>query len=107
MEAGRAARSLAEATMSLTRPHDVIGALDALLGACGDAVGAEAGAVLVAIGGRLELLAASSHEAAELELHQLTADDGPCLDAYQDGAKANVAGVDEIRRRWPRSATRW
>jgi transcriptional regulator with GAF, ATPase, and Fis domain len=104
MEAGRATRSLAEASMTLTQPHDVIGALDTLLAACSSAMEVRAGAVLVAVGDRLELLAASSHEAAELELHQLTADDGPCLDAYRDGIVIDVAGIDDVRRRWPRFA---
>lgn len=52
--------------------------------------------------GRLRLLAATSEEARELELFQLQADEGPCVDCYAGGEPVSVADLRVETARWPR-----
>jgi transcriptional regulator with GAF, ATPase, and Fis domain len=102
MDIARATQALAEASSSLTRAHDVVGSLSALLESCKTGLGADVGGVLVtAPGGGLELLVPSSHRAAELEMHQLNVDDGPCLEAFDTHATVQEHSADRLRERWP------
>ena len=101
MEPVRAARALADASASLTRSHDVTDAVVSLVASCRDGLEVDAVGVMVEHGGRLELLAASSHEAAELEVHQLHDDEGPCVDAHRLGATVQVSSRDDLLRVWP------
>lgn len=105
MEPARAAQALAQASSSMTRRHDVVGSLAALLQSCRTGLDVDAGGILVDTGGHLELLASSSHEAAELETHQLHVDEGPCLEAHQSGVSVQAHGEDELRSRWPAFAS--
>jgi DNA-binding CsgD family transcriptional regulator len=65
---------------------------------------AEAGVMLGDDGDRLQLCASSSERVRSLELFELQADEGPCLDAHRRGARAGTACLDEARSRWPRFA---
>jgi hypothetical protein len=51
---------------------------------------------------RLRLLAATSEEARELELFQLQADEGPCVDCYVSGHAISIADLHAAAARWPR-----
>lgn len=51
--------------------------------------------------GKLNLLAATSAQARELEVFQLQADEGPCLDCYATGAPVAVADLNRALARWP------
>lgn len=102
MDITRAAQALAEASSSLTKAHDVTDALIALLESCKAGLDVEVGGILVAApSGTLELLAASSHRAAELEVHQLHVDEGPCVDAYRAGTAVQVHSSGPLVERWP------
>ncbi|MET0930804.1 MAG: GAF and ANTAR domain-containing protein [Aeromicrobium sp.] len=104
MEANRAAQALAEASSSLTTSYDAVGAVAALLENCRAGLEIDAGGILVESSGRLELLASSSHEVAELETYQLHVDEGPCVEAFQTGTAVQAHGRDTLRARWPRFA---
>ena len=52
----------------------------------------------------LELLAASSHTAGALELYQIQAGHGPCVDAIVDGTEVDVVGRGGLLERWPEMA---
>lgn len=52
----------------------------------------------------LEVLAASSHSAVELELYQLQIAEGPCIEAVSGGSEISESGHGGLRRRWPRMA---
>jgi hypothetical protein len=82
--------------------HDVTGALAALLSGTVESLGADAAAILVRPDtGRLELLAATSHRTADLELYQAQVDEGPCVDAVESADAVDAAGADRILARWP------
>ena len=51
--------------------------------------------------GKLHLLAATSEKARELELFQLQAQEGPCLDCYASGTAVSVADLKVAAARWP------
>lgn len=102
MEPARAAQALAEASASMTTTqHDVVGALTTLLEQSGIGLGVDASGILVESAGRLELLVSSSHEASELEAHQLHVDEGPCIEAYTTGASVQAHSKQALSDRWP------
>ncbi|TWD82156.1 ANTAR domain-containing protein [Kribbella amoyensis] len=96
-------RELAAATTALTEDHDVVGTLTQLLVGCARVTRAEAAGLLVQgpAPGSLELLASTSHRAAELELYQLHTDQGPCIEAIQENAPRSATGLAEVTGRWP------
>ncbi|GEA88687.1 GAF and ANTAR domain-containing protein [Cellulomonas cellasea] len=101
-------RALADVSATLVEEYDVVSALTHLCVACTDVFGASAAALLVVgddgAGAGLELLAASSHGAAEVELHQQQVEQGPCLDAVAERRPVHADDADELARRWPRFA---
>lgn len=93
---------LASANAAMVQPDlDVTGALARLLDGVTAALPAAAAAVLVDVDGTLEVLAATSHRALDLEMHQAQADEGPCLDALRHGTEVHEVGAEAILRRWP------
>ena len=103
MTARTATEVIAAATAALTSGRDVTDVLDRLVRDSADVLGAQAvGLLIVAPGGELELLAATSHQVAELELFQIQQDTGPCVDAIHSGAPVTTDDLDDWRARWPR-----
>jgi transcriptional regulator with GAF, ATPase, and Fis domain len=103
MNATRAARALAEASAGLVVDHDVAGHVAALLRSCQDVLDAQAAGILLADDHDvMELLAASTHDAEDLELHQAQTDEGPCIDAFRTGDAVTATEPDDIVARWPR-----
>ena len=93
---------LAGANAAIVGPDlDVTGALASLLTGVIGALPADAAAVLVTSEGSLEVLAATSHRVADLEVYQAQVDEGPCLDAMRTGHEAHGVGAEELVGRWP------
>jgi len=61
----------------------------------------EAGVMLAAPSGHLQAVASSSERSRLLELFELQNQDGPCLDAYRQGAVISSADLALDRDRWP------
>jgi GAF domain-containing protein len=102
MTARTVAQALANAASALTGDDDVTDMLARLLDDARGVLGAQAvGLLLLTRGGELELLSATSHRAAELEIFQIQHDSGPCVDAIRAGTAVSVAGASEILDRWP------
>jgi hypothetical protein len=80
---------------------DVTGAIASLLAGAVEALPADAAAVLVEFDGSVDLLAASSHRVADLQIHQAQVDEGPCVEAIRFGRDISVVGSAAIEDRWP------
>jgi len=63
---------------------------------------AEAGLLLSDQRGGLHVMASTSEKTKLLELFQLQADEGPCLDCYHSGAAVAVDDLAAESARWPR-----
>ena len=94
-------RLLSDAVAAMGRSDDVADALAHVLAGCVEAYPSAAAAVLVRNGaGSLDLLAASSHRAEELELLQIQHRHGPCVEAMNADAKISAAGREDLIARW-------
>ncbi|TPG35270.1 GAF and ANTAR domain-containing protein [Mycolicibacterium hodleri] len=88
---------------SLLDDFDVVELLTDLTGRCTQLLDvAAAGLLLADPRGHLHLMAATSEASRELELFQLQAEEGPCLDCYATGAPVSIADLATEERRWPR-----
>jgi hypothetical protein len=88
---------------SLLDDFDVVDLLTELTSRCAQLLDvAEAGLLLADPLGRLRLLAATSEQARELELFQLQADEGPCVESYLSGVPVSIADLSAGVQRWPR-----
>ncbi len=88
---------------SLLVDFDVVDLLTELTERCAQLLDVEsAGLLLVDPLEQLRLLAATSEETRELELFQLQADEGPCVDCYTTGQPVSVADIQAEADRWPR-----
>jgi hypothetical protein len=98
------AQVIARANASLVGADlDVAGIIASLLAGAAEALPADAAAVLVRSDGSLDLLAATSHRVADLEVHQAQVDEGPCVDTIELGSDVDVVGREAIEERWPSS----
>ena len=102
MSTKTAAQAFADATSAIVDGRDILDIVHHLLRDCASLVDADAVGVMVTTGsGQMELLAATSHRVAELELFQAQHDHGPCLDAVRYGEQVAARSAEEIRTRWP------
>ena len=109
LQAADAMRSVAEMADTLVDDYDVVDLLTGLADRCVNVLGvAAAGVMLVSPGGNLGLVASSSETMHLLELFELQAQEGPCLDAFRTGERvehedleADVRPLAVILRRRP------
>jgi GAF domain-containing protein len=81
-------RSLVEMADTLVDDYDVIDLLTGVADRCVSLLGASAaGVMLVSPAGGLGLVASSSEAMRLLELFELQAEEGPCLDAFRTGER--------------------
>lgn len=87
---------------SLLDDFDVVDLLTGLTERCTELLDIEAAGFLLADPlNKLRLLAATSEQTRELELFQLQADEGPCVDCYSTGRPVSVADIQGASQLWP------
>jgi hypothetical protein len=87
---------------TLVDDYDVVELLDRLVGYSVELLAADAAGILLVDSQRGLRVVASSNEDAELmELLQLQADQGPCVDCVRTGTQVSVANLDDTAARWP------
>jgi len=95
-------RSFVEMADTLVDDYDVVDLLTGLADRCVRLLGVSAaGVMLVSPAGRLGLAASSSEAMRLLELFELQAQEGPCLDAFRTGERVEQENLDAGSGRWP------
>ncbi len=101
-EAADAMRSVAEMADTLVDDYDVVDLLTGLADRCVSLLGVTgAGVMLASPAGSLGLVASSSETMRLLELFELQAQEGPCLDAFRTGEHVEHQDLEAESRRWP------
>ena len=98
------AETLVELADTLVDDFDVIEFLHVLTERCVDVLGVDACGLLLADqrGGALQVAAASTAATHTLELLQLQADEGPCVDCFRTGQAVSVPDLRATTDHWPR-----
>lgn len=100
-------RTLVELADNLVDEFDVVDLLSLLSDRCVAALDVTAaGVMLLAPSGALEVVASSSDAMRTLELFQLQADEGPCIEAFRSGRPVVNVDLAEVGGRWPDFAER-
>ena len=87
---------------TLVDDYDVIELLDRLVGYSVELLAAEAAGILLADSQRiLRVVAASQEDAEVMEMLQLQAAQGPCLECFSTGAPVSVPDLADAGGRWP------
>jgi hypothetical protein len=87
---------------TLVDDYDVIDVLDRLAGYSVQLLAAEAAGILLADAQATLRVVASTNEQTEwMELLQLQADEGPCVECFRAGAPVSVADLADSATRWP------
>lgn len=101
----RLARAFVALADTLVDDYDVVELMHGLVEHSVAVLGASAAGLLLADpADRLTVMAASSERARLIEVIQIQAHEGPCLDAYVSGAPIVVEDLAEEAARWPRFA---
>ncbi len=87
---------------TLGEGFDLVDLFERLAAHCVALSGADAAGIMMSDGrGRLRVIASSQERAAFLELLQLQAGEGPCVDCYDTGEPMIAVPIDAYRERWP------
>jgi GAF domain-containing protein len=90
---------------TLVADFDVVDLLHWLVEECTRILDTQAGGLLLAdAAGVLQLIASTSEEAQLVELFQLAADQGPCLDTFRTGIPVTVGDIELSSELWPEFA---
>jgi len=100
------ARTFVEMADSLVDDFDVVDLLTRLADRCVEVFDVAAAGLMLASDGELRVLASSSEAMRVLELLEVQADEGPCVDCYRSGTPIVNAVLDEVDSRWPQFAPR-
>ena len=89
-------------TDTLTANYDVVDLLHTLIVECTRIVDANTGGVMLADEhGQLQLIASTDEGAQLVELMQLAAGSGPCIDCFISGAPVSVLDIGSAGSPWP------
>jgi GAF domain-containing protein len=97
------AKTMVELADSLVDDFDVVELLVLLTDRCVEVLDVTtAGIILATADGELRLMASSSEAMRVLEVFELQADEGPCMDCYRSGLPVVNQDLTRSRDRWPR-----
>jgi GAF domain-containing protein len=89
-------------TDTLVADYDVVELLQTLVDRTADLFDVTAAGIILANQqGQLEVIASSSERGSLVGLLQVTAGEGPCVEAYESGQLVTAADTEEMHRRWP------
>lgn len=95
-------KSLVEMADTLVDDYDIVDLLTGLADRCVNLLGVSAAGVMLASPeGSLGLVASSSEAMRLLELFELQAQEGPCLDAFRTGQPVGHESLEAGSGRWP------
>jgi GAF domain-containing protein len=87
---------------TLTDDYDVLDLLHTLVEECTQIFGTQAGGLMLADSdGRLQLVASSSEQVELVEIMQLNAGSGPCVECFTSGLRVTVGDIAASGDRWP------
>jgi GAF domain-containing protein len=87
---------------TLVDDYDIIDLLDRLVGYSVEILAADAAGIMLVDSQRSLQVVASSHEDADvMELMQLEADQGPCVECFRTQAQVSVPDLIDAAGRWP------
>ena len=99
-------QALVEMADTLVADYDVVDVLTELADRCVNLLGVSAAGVMLASPhGDLRLVASSSEAMRVLELFELQANEGPCLDAFRTGERVEHENLRAGTGRWPQFST--
>ena len=102
---GVLARTLVELADTLVDDFDVVELLTRLADRCVEVLDVQAaGIMLAAPDGQLRVMASSSETMRVLELFEIQAQEGPCLDSHRTGRPVVNQDLAVVDGRWPRFA---
>lgn len=98
-------RALVELADTLVADFDVVELLTLLTDRSVEVLDVDAaGLMLNSVDGQLRVMASSSDAMRLLELFELQAQEGPCLDCYRTGQAIVNHDIEQAHERWPRFA---
>ena len=87
---------------TLIADYDIVDLLHTLLEECMGLLDTQAGGLMLADAtGTLQLIASTSEQADFVEIMQLNAGSGPCVECFTTGASVAVADIDKHGGKWP------
>ncbi|WP_411557703.1 ANTAR domain-containing protein [Plantibacter sp. MPB07] len=90
---------------TLIDDYDVVDLLQTLVDASVDLLDVDASGILLADQhGDLDLIASTSESSRLVELIQLSADEGPCIESFRGGMAVAVPEISAVAGEWPRFA---
>ena len=97
-------RTLVELADTLVEDFDVVDLLSLLTERCVEAFNVHDAGLMLAmpLGGALHVMVSTSAAMRDMELYELQASDGPCLDAYRSGQPVHNEDLATAEHRWPR-----
>jgi GAF domain-containing protein len=87
---------------TLTTDFDVVDLLHTLVQECVEILGMKAGGLMLVDGaGELQLMTSTSEAATFVEVMQLAAASGPCIDCFTGGVAVSVSDIEDPGSLWP------
>jgi GAF domain-containing protein len=87
---------------TLTKDFDVVDLLHTLVEQCTEILDTTAGGLMLVDGdGELQLMTSTSEGADLVEVMQIAAADGPCIECFRTGVAVSVPNIQGIDGKWP------